>query len=467
MVFIKKLTQNIYFLPILISIVFTFIFSIFSLYRHLTFNSNAFDLGIYSQITYLYSQNLTFYSSLKHMILLADHFGPILIIFSPLIKFFPAPETLLIIQALFVSFSSIPLYLICLNKTKNILLSFLLIISYLTSKAIFAAINFDFHLATISVLPLSLILYFWYFKKWKSYWFVLFLSLFFKEDIPIFIAGLGFYQIFKDQKELGLKTIIFAVISFYLIKIKLMAFLWPGGGEAYLSSSILPLNDPITLLILFLTNPFIFIDQTFNAPLKLSTFIDLNLPFALLPLLSPLFWLTVFPYLFLRFSSSYDLMWTMDFHHNANLMPFLIISAVFAITHFKIPHKPLIILISVLLLFGGLNPRAIIWSVFQKDFSNIKTYTYINEALIEIPASSAVSAGSSIVPHLTNREKIYMFPEILDASYIILDPALTSYPLERADLAKKIHELENSPLWQVEKKKTLLIFKKTLNNQQL
>jgi len=394
------------------------------------------------------------------MVLLADHFGPILIIFSPLVKLFPAPETLLIIQALFVSLSAIPLYLICLDKTKNILLSFLLIICYLTSKAIFAAINFDFHLATISVLPLSLILYFWYFKKWKLYWLTLSLSLLFKEDIPIFIIGLGLYQLLKNQKSTGLKTIIFAVISFYIIKFRLMAFLWPGGDSTYLSTSNLPLSDPITLLILLFTNPFIFIDQIFNTPIKMATLINLNLPFALLPLLSPLFWFTVFPYLLLRFSSSYDLIWTMDFHHNANLMPFLIVSAAFSIAHFKLPHKPLIILISILLFFGGLNPRGIIWSVFQKDFTNLHTYDYLNKSLAIIPPSAAVSAGSSIVPHLSSRQYIYMYPEVIDATYIVIDTSLTSYPLENEDLRERIKGLEQSPNWQFEKIKTLLIFKK-------
>lgn len=459
--FLNRLTQNIYFLPTLLFVLFAFIFSFHTLYRHLTFNSNAFDLGIYSQITYLYSQNLIFYSSLKHMVLLADHFGPILIIFSPLVKFFPTPETLLIIQAIFVSLSAIPLYLICLDKTKNILLSLLLIISYLTSRAILVAINFDFHLATLSVLPLSLVLYFWYFQKWRLYWLTLILSLLFKEDIPIFIAGLGFYQLIKNQRTLGVKTIIFAAISFYSIKFKLMAFLWPGGGDAYLSTSILPINDPVTLLFLFITQPSIFIDQIFNAPLKVSTFFALNQPFALLPLLSPLFWLTVFPYLFLRFTSTYTQIWTMNFHHNANLMPFLIISAAFTITHFKLPQKPLIILISIILFFGGLNPRGMILSTFQKDFANIKSYDYLNDSLPVIPASAGVSAGSSIVPHLSNREKIYMYPEVFDASYIVLDTALASYPLENQDLRERINILKQSPSWQVEKQiKTLIIFKK-------
>lgn len=460
MQFCNRIFHNIYFLPTLIFIIFTLIFSLNSLYHHFTYNTNTFDLGIYSQIIYRYSHSFNLYSPLKHMILLADHFEPILIVLSPIVKFFPASQTLLIIQALFVSLSAIPLYLICLDKTKSTLLSFLLIISYLTSKGILSAMNFDFHSSTISVLPISLILFFWYFQKWKLYWFTLVFSLLFKEDLPIFIAGLGIYQILNVQKTLGLKTLLFAITSFYLIKFKLMAMLWTGGAQSYIETSTLPLNDPFTLLILFFTKPFIFIDQIFNNPVKITTVIDLNSTFALLPLLSPFFWLTVFPDLYLRFTSTYMQIWTTNFHHNANLIPFLVVSTVIVIVNYKIPQKPIILLLVILLLFGGLNPKSIFWSIFHANFANIKTYEYIDKALLNIPSNAKISAGSSIIPHLIDRDYVYMYPEVIDADYIIIDPTLSSYPLENEDLVNNIDNLIKSPNWQVEKIKNLYIFKK-------
>lgn len=146
-------------LPGLLTAIFIIIFSLYSLNRHFSFNSHAFDLGIYTQAIYLYSQNLTPFSTLKHMILLADHFGLILLLLSPIYKLFPIASTLLVLQAIFVAVSSIPIYFIALDKLKNVTVSFLITLSYLTSVGILSGINFDFHLTTISVLPLSLILY--------------------------------------------------------------------------------------------------------------------------------------------------------------------------------------------------------------------------------------------------------------------------------------------------------------------
>lgn len=457
---LQKLDSK-YLPPALLSILFSIIFSYYSLYRHLNFNSHAFDLGIYTQITYLYSQGIPSLSSLKHMPLLADHFEPILLILSLIYKLLPKAETLLVLQSCFVSLSSIPIYLISVHKTKSTLIGLLISLAYLTSMGILSAISFDFHSATISVLPLSLIIYFWYFQKNFLYWLTLFISLLFKEDIPIFILGLGFYQIINNQKLLGLKSILFASVSFFVIT-KIMNFFGSNGGYSYMNTSILPLSDPLSILLLLFIRPTIFLDQVFNSPLKIASIYSLHQPFAFLAILSPLSWLTTFPYLFLRFTSSYQQMWTMNFHHNANLMPFLAVSSAFAIGNFNLPKKPIVILLIFFLLTGGLSPYNLIWTAPRLNIKDAQKFSYINDALKKsVPPFAAVSAQSPIVPHIANREKIYLFPEIYDAEYIVLDSSLGTYPMSRPELQEKINYFKKSKNWRIKQEtNNLIIFKK-------
>lgn len=448
------------FTPLLLSTLFIFIFSARSLYRHFSFDTHAFDLGIYTQATYLFSQGLNPFSTLINRNIIGDHFGVILLLLSPIYKLFPSPVTLLIIQAIFVSLSSIPIYLIAKDKLKSNLLSFLITLSYLTSTGIISAIHFDFHLATISVLPLSLMLYTWYFKKWKLYWISLFFSVLFKEDIPIFILGLGIFQLLKNQKKLGIFTILFSLISFYLIKFKIMTFFWAGAAGAY-NSSILPLTSPIDLLLLLFTNPKIFLDMFFNSPTKIETMDKLYRQFAFLPILSPLSWVTVFPYLYFRFSSVHTHYWETIWHHNANLEPFLAVSAIFALAFFKLPYKPVIILLLFFLFTGHLSPNGPILTTFQLDWKNANQFSYLKDSLSLIPPKIPISAQSSILPHLANREKIYLFPEIRDAQFIILDQNLASYPIQKEELKNRIIELKKSKNYGIEKESgSLIIFKK-------
>lgn len=458
---INNLFASKYLVPILLTALFTIIYSYHSLFRHLTFNSHAFDLGIYAQISYLYSQGLTPFSTLKHIFLLADHFGLILFLLSPIYKLFPSASTLLIIQAFFVALSSLPIFLIALDKLKKFSLSFLITLTYLTSVGITSAINFDFHLTTISVLPLSLILFAWYFKKWKLYWTILIFSITFKEDIPLFILGLGIYQIFSKEVKPGFATVVFALSSFYIIKFLIMPFLWLGGSESYITTSILPLDSPIDLLSLILIRPTIFLDQMINSPIKVATFELLYKQFSYTPLLSPLSWLTVIPALFIRFSTTYSATWTTLYHHNANLEPFLAISTILAISYFKLPKLAISLLLIFFLVTNGLAPTSMIWEAYQKNITEINDFKYLYQGLNSLPATVAISAQSPLVPHLANRQNIYLFPEIYNANYIVLDTSLSSYPINKSGLKYKISLLKKSPYWQIKKEvKTLIIFQK-------
>lgn len=424
-------------------IVFFFaIFTYHTLYRHWTYNSNAFDLGIYTQVIYLYSQGVTPMSTLKHMNILGDHFGPILFLLSPIYKLFPYPEFLLIIQALFVSLSGIFIYHIALDKLKDNLKSILITCVYLSFSGILTAINFDFHLTTISVFPLSLILYAYYFKRWKLYFFSLFFSLLFKEDIPIFIVGVGLMSILQKQTRIGVLTTILGFLSYFLIKNQIMGKLYPGAENGYIDSI-----DSLSL--------------TINYPTKVHTLITLYGQFLFLPFLSILSWVTVLPYLLIRFSSLLPHYWGLLFHYNANLAPFLATSAIFALAKIKIPRPQIIAYLILALLMENLFFNKLILTTLQLNIQNTQKFNYINSGLEIIPPQAIVSAQSPIVPHLSNRNKIYLYPEVLDAEYIVLDESLIYYPMQNIEFKDKVATLKSSPDWKLnQRNNSLLIFSK-------
>lgn len=450
-------------IPFLLFILFTIVYCFHSLYRHFTFNSHAFDLGIYTQSIYLYSKGEFAFSTLKHMPIISDHFGVILLLLSPIYRIFPDATTLLIIQSVFVALSGFFIYLISKKALNDVILSLVLTLAFLTSPGLLSAITFDFHLATISVLPLSLILFAWYLKKNILYWGAFLFAILLKEDIPLLLFGLGIYQFLNNQKKLGFFTAIFSLISFYLIKFQIMPFFWKGSEEGYIVTSILPLFSPIDILYLFIIKPSLFVDIIFNSPIKLQTIDILYRSFSFIPVLSVLSWVTVLPYLFLRFSSNYQALWSNSFHHNANLIPFLAVSTILALTNFKFPKKALLILLIFSLSLGGLSPNSLIWSPLKANFNNLSQRGYIYRSLKKIPPNGRVSAQSPLVPHLANREKIYLYPDIFDAEYIILDLSLSSYPITSQELSENIKEIKKSPNWKIRNEdKSLIIFQKVI-----
>ncbi|MGZ3698938.1 MAG: DUF2079 domain-containing protein, partial [Bdellovibrionota bacterium] len=87
------------------------LWSLASLRRHWAFESHSFDLGIFTNTLWNLVHGHGYVSSPKDGInLFQDHQSPILMMFAPLFALFPAPETLLIAQALALAASGAVLF---------------------------------------------------------------------------------------------------------------------------------------------------------------------------------------------------------------------------------------------------------------------------------------------------------------------------------------------------------------------
>ena len=71
----------------------------------------------------------------------------------------------------------------------------------------------------------------------------------------------------------------------------------------------------------------------------------------------------------------------------------------------------------------------------------------IYEALELIPDEASVSASNAIVPHIANREKIYLYPVVNDAEYLaILTHGRDLYPVDSLAFPHKMIELRSDTL---------------------
>jgi hypothetical protein len=66
-----------------------------------------------------------------------------------------------------------------------------------------------------------------------------------------------------------------------------------------------------------------------------------------------------------------------------------------------------------------------------------------------IPARAGVSASSSLNPHVSQRERLYLFPDTEGADYIFLDVTATPHPIDVPSLEWRVRELLQSGEWGV------------------
>lgn len=115
-----------------------------SLLKHWTFRSNALDLGMMDQVVWNTLQGRPFYTSLKDMSFLGEHFSPILAVFSPLYLIFSNVSLLLLAQSLSISASGLVLFHIARVVIRQEHGAAALVLAYYLSPFLLNAHLFDF-----------------------------------------------------------------------------------------------------------------------------------------------------------------------------------------------------------------------------------------------------------------------------------------------------------------------------------
>src|SRR5690606_23995440 len=81
---------------------------------------------------------------------------------------------------------------------------------------------------------------------------------------------------------------------------------------------------------------------------------------------------------------------------------------------------------------------------YNREFSISEAH----QVLKLIPKDAVVSAQSAFVPHLALRDTIYTFPDIVNATYLLISPVDNPYPMDEDTFFQKIDEINQSGEWE-------------------
>ncbi len=466
----KELVSK-YIAPALIFLIAFFVFLTQSLVAHNSFNTHGFDLGVYTQTLFLYSSSnelLDVYNTIAHIHPLANHFEPILYFFVPIYYFAQNASVLLWIQAFMAALSVFWVYFLAFDILKSKKLASMMTVIYITSSGILYAVIWDFHTSTISVLPLTILIYAFYKKRRMLYWVMLLWVVLFKEDILLLIIGFGAYQIWMKSYMVGVLTMLFGFFVFGLI-----IFLIPLGiklpqTEHNLLHRITLSNLPFTQpekVVDQLDNPVRFFSQLITPDVKLKTANLLVGEYLYLPLLQPLTYFVILPNLFFRFVSNLDELWVSVMHYNASLQPFLIYSTILSyewIQRKLFKWKNVVFGFLLIMVVVGLFKVVMIIGPVLKNYNNTNAAAKVKIIESVVGNTSAVSAQDVIVPHLANRNKIYLYPDIGDAEFVVLDSSLyEGFYYNKEMVENSSLEVRNSEKWSEQYKNgSLVIYKR-------
>jgi len=453
-----------------IAFLFFILFSYAAIKRHVNYLSD-FDLALAANTLWNTTYNEysgstmnLYFSGYQGNNYLGLHFSPVLFLILPFFAIWPRPETLLIFQNIVLVLGIIPLYLIAKHFKLNSKIIIALVLYYLCFPGLIAAVLCDYH--PITFFPLFFLSSFYFYLKKHFVPFTLFIiiTLLIKENISLFIAFLGSFLFFnRKEKKLGIVLFISGIIIFF----SLIGFIIPSiGTGSYLFQAFYPEATQISEKLISLNDLSDIIGnlviRTILPFCKWSVVIFyflLAFPGVLLAKFGILLFVAPFLQKILAINQNY---WVIDhFHYNIVFLPLSIIVIVFGYIRLKrkVAQNKSEHLFTWIPWLSIIFPFLFVLSCFiflsLPEFRYYSFYSrpdkiYYDELLENVPERSesiACSGFTEILPHLYNRKKVYIFPLVADAEYIILINDHEEYFFELTEFIK------NSPYYKTKKKK--------------
>jgi len=262
----------------------------------------------------------------------------------------------------------------------------------------------------------------------------------------------------KRERRVGSLVIVGGLVWF-LAAIYIVIPHFNTQGRSHVLSWYAYLGDgPLEIAITVIRNPLLIL-RTVLTPLKVKYILDLLLPGAFTSLFSPQTMFLLLPSLAINLLSTYPPMGVLEeFHYAGPLVPFVIISSIYGV-EFLVRKATLLRLDGQrsVHLFSGLIFLASLLHHHYHGFTPLARHfrapvvtahdRLAHELIALIPPEAAVSAQSNLVPHLSQREAIYLFPypQTAKAEYIILDTQGEKYPLDAGEYEKFLNALLSSP----------------------
>jgi len=464
----------------LLVLAFSLFFGLFVTGQHDTFLTHGEDLGIMDQVTWSIWHGNFFHQTICNPVSdrncygtlnltgisrFSIHFEPILFLLSLFYLVAPNPKTLQIIQTVVVASGAFPAFWLARLRFRNELASVAIAALYLLYPALQWAAIFDFHAVTLTASLLLFTLYFMYTRRTVPLFVFAVLAMSCKEEIPILIAVYGLWSIiFQRRMRSGFALIILAAtwtgVGLYVVHI------FSPIGHSLLASRYDSIgHGPVQIVKNMLLHPKQMLKDHVLEHDHFFYLRTLFAPTAYLALLSPWVWVLALPTLWLNLFSDYPNQYSGLYQYDAEMVPVLIFSTTEAIvlivwvvqsilTRLRVPlvssasstvfvqgrsvtpsvsakrvrwlaHSGLLLVLACIIVFTAVRAdyergiafsQGLKWPVPQAHFDKA-------QAIIDmIPQSASVSAQSNLVPHISQRSRIYQFPYgDTVADYIFLD----------------------------------------------
>ncbi|HEX8994888.1 MAG TPA: DUF2079 domain-containing protein [Ktedonobacterales bacterium] len=418
----------------------------------------------------------------------AIHFEPIMIPLALLYALFPTAKLLQLVQALVVATGALPAFWLASRRTRSALVGVAFALLYLLYPSLQSAVIYDFHAVTLSAAFLMFALYFMLSRNDLGLLIACLLAMATKEEVPVDVLLIGL-SIVVFQRRWKTGGALSALALVWLVgELLIMRAVSPIGHSPTASRFGALGSSPTQVALTLLTHPLSVLRQYVLSNDGIYYIRTLLSPLGYLPALSPWAVIIAGPALAINLLSSDPSMRAGIYHYNAEIAPVLVFAAIETVVWVSAvagwlvrwaSQRPAVVTLvqrtgpraELLLTWPwsrvvalGLTLLAFVFGAYEQQqrgytpltagftWPTVSAHTQLaNRFVAMIPPDASVSGSSDVLPHLSNRRYLYLFPYgMTQADYVLVDVTGNVYPqTDRGAYADQVKGLLANPGYHV------------------
>jgi uncharacterized membrane protein len=457
--------------------------------RHDALQTNAEDLGFTDQVlwNFLHGQVFRFSTYQNAELstdinlaavrrpdsLLAFHVEPILVLIAPLYLIVPDVRAILWLQGLAMALGAIPAYSLARRRLGSPLAGLAFAAAYLLAPLGQWAAMADFHSVALAAPLLLLAIDALDAGRPRLFLVAGLLAASTKEEVGLLVAGLGLVALlWRGERWAGLAAIVLGA-GWSIVCVTVIIPHYSGGAISPFTARYADLGgSPGAALRTLFEHPAVYL-AALSRPEVLAYAATLLLCGVWIGLLAPELLLAAAPVLALNVLSSSPWMAAGRAHYSASVLPLVLAAAIvgtgrlaalaggltrrweqqeWAQQATPLPGwgggspSPLVVgVLSVAIVLGaglayhrdGIGPL-----VADLPAPTVLPRDVLGRRLAaSIPPDATVSASSALYPHLSQRADAYLFPTLNGADFVLVDVAVSPYPIEPGGIRQRTLDL--------------------------
>ncbi len=422
------------------------VFSWLSILRYRAFWTGRFDLGNMVQAVWSTAHGSPLESTDatgRQFVRLGSHVDPILAALAPLWWVWPSPVMLLVVQVVATALGALPVFWLGRKWLADDRLALAAAAVYLLYPPLQWQTVSEFHPVALAT-PL-LLCAIWAIEEHRPVWLAVAatLAVLSKEQVGLAVTMLGIWTLVRHRQRLWAAVMIVGGLGWTAFSmLVIIPHFAPTGASPFVGRYSRFGDDGGSVVRTLLTEPWRAVEALASGA-KLEYLAALLLPVLVAPLAAPLLLLGAAPDLLLNTLTDYWPQYAIENQYAAVIIPFVIAAMIAGIARIRrratsrvgraVVGRPSVVaavMIGAVLASGyHLGPLPV-WGDLPRG-SDYRTYEFTVEphtramtaAVDLVPDGVPVSAGNLLGARLSARERIYSFPVIGDAQWVLVDTA--------------------------------------------